>query len=326
VISRRQFLALVGGAGLAAARNVAAQAPAKVPRIAYLSLAPGPSARSDAFVQGLRELGHIEPQTMVIEYRWCDGAFDRARDAAADLVHARVDVIVTGGPQATRAARDATTTIPIVMAADYDPVGAGFVASLSHPGRNVTGLSALNPQLSGKRIELLKEGLPRLSRLAVLWNPTEPNAESYLRETRLSAQTLGIRVQSLELRAAADLENALRAAAREHASALVVLTDPITLYHRAELVRLAAKYRLPAVYSERLFVEVGGLMAYGASDREMHRRAAVFVDKILKGARPSELPVEQPTHYELVMNLKTARALGLTVPPSTLLKADEVIR
>jgi putative ABC transport system substrate-binding protein len=200
------------------------------------------------------------------------------------------------------------------------------VASLSHPGRNVTGLSALNPQLSGKRIELLKEGLPRLSRLAVLWNPTEPNAESYLRETRLSAQTLGIRVQSLELRAAADLENALRAAAREHASALVVLTDPITLYHRAELVRLAAKYRLPAVYSERLFVEVGGLMAYGASDREMHRRAAVFVDKILKGARPSELPVEQPTHYELVMNLKTARALGLTVPPSMLLKADEVIR
>jgi len=233
---------------------------------------------------------------------------------------------VTGGPQATRVARDATAAIPIVMAVDYDPVGAGFAASLAHPGGNVTGLSAINPQLSGKRLELLKEAVPRLSRLAVLWDPVEPNAAAYWSETQAAARALGMQVQSLEVRSAGDLEAALRAAAKGHADALAVLTDPVTLYHRAELAGLAARYHLPAIYSEKLFVEAGGLMSYGADERELHRRAAVFVDKILRGARPSDLPIEQPTTYELVINLKTARALGLTVPPSVLARADAIIK
>jgi putative ABC transport system substrate-binding protein len=186
-------------------------------------------------------------------------------------------------------------------------------------------LTALNPELSGKRLELLKAAIPRLSRLAVLWNPAEPNAEAYLRETHLAARALAVEVQSLEIRAAAGLENAVRAATTGGANALAVLTDPVTLYHRTELAALAAKYRLPAMFSERLFVEAGGLMSYGANDRKLHRRAAVFVDKILKGARPADLPIEQPTNYELVINLKTAKALGLTIPPSLLLRADQVI-
>jgi len=261
-----------------------------------------------------------------MEYRWADGQADRARSAAADLVRSKLDVIVTGGPQATRVAREATTTIPVVMAVDYDPVGAGFVTSLARPGGNITGLSAINPELSGKRLELLKAALPRLSRVAVLWNPTEPNADVYVRETRVAARALGIQMQSLEIRALSDIESALRSATKEHANALAVLTDPVTLYHRSELASLASKHHLPAIYSDKLFVEAGGFMSYGANDRELHRRAALFVDKILKGAKPGELPVEQPTTYELVINARTASVLGLTIPPSLLGRADEVIQ
>jgi ABC-type uncharacterized transport system substrate-binding protein len=302
-----------------------AQAPGKVYRVGYLSMAPGPSPRSEALQQGLRDLGYVSGQNLVTEYGWADGQIDRARTAAADLVRSKVDVIVTGGPQATRVAREATTTIPVVMAVDYDPVGAGFVTSLAHPGGNITGLSAINPELSGKRLELLKSALPRLSRVAVLWNPAEPNADVYVRETRVAAQALGVRVQSLEIRSLPDLESALRSATRERADALAVLTDPVTLYHRAELASLASKHHLPAIYSDKLFVEAGGLMSYGANDRELHRRAAVFVDKILKGAKPGELPVEQPTTYELVINLKTAKALTLAISPALLRRADQLI-
>jgi putative ABC transport system substrate-binding protein len=211
------------------------------------------------------------------------------------------------------------------MAVDYDPVGAGFVASLARPGGNVTGLSAINPELSGKRLEILKQAVPRLSRVAVLWNPAEPNGQRFLRETQVAGLGLGIPLTVLEVRAASDLEAALDAVRKARANGLAVLTDPVTVYHRKQLADLAAKYRLPAIYSERLFVEAGGLTSYGANDRDMRRRAAVFVDKILKGAKPGELPVEQPTTYELVINLKTAKALSLTIPSSLLTRADHVV-
>jgi ABC-type uncharacterized transport system substrate-binding protein len=320
-MDRRAFLGTLAGGMLAAE----AQQPGKVWRVGYLSLASGPSPRSEALRQGLRELGYVPGQSIAIEDRWADGDLERARAAAADLARLNVEVIVTGGPQATGAAKEATATIPIVMAVDYDPVGAGFIASLARPGGNITGLSALNPELSGKRLGLLKEIIPRLARVAVLWNPSEPNGETYWRETQRAARVMNVHPQSLEVRVPRDLEGAMQAARKGRANAFTVLTDPVTLYHRAQLAELAAKHRLPAIYSERLFVEAGGLMSYGANDREMHRRAALFVDKILKGAKPSELPVEQPTTYELVINLKTARALGLTIPPSLLQRADQVI-
>jgi putative ABC transport system substrate-binding protein len=275
--------------------------------------------------QGLHDLGYVEGQNIVVEYRWAHGSLDRARQATADLVRLRVDVIVTGGPQATLAATETSSTVPIVMAVDYDPVGAGFVASLARPGGNVTGLSAINPELSGKRLEILKQAVPRLSRVAVLWNPAEPNGQRFLRETQVAGMGLGIPLTVLEVRAASDLEAALDAVRKARANGLAVLTDPVTVYHRKQLADLAAKYRLPAIYSERLFVEAGGLTSYGANDRDMRRRAAVFVDKILKGAKPGELPVEQPTTYELVINLKTAKALSLTIPSSLLTRADHVV-
>jgi putative tryptophan/tyrosine transport system substrate-binding protein len=309
---------------LAMSLGAEAQQP-KLPRIGYLSLAPGPSPRSEALRQGLHDLGYVEGQNIVIEYRWAEGSLDRARQAASDLVRLKVDIIVTGGPQTTLAAKEARSTTPIVMAVDYDPVSAGFVASLARPGGNITGLSAINPELSGKRLDLLKQAVPRLSRAAVLWNPAEPNGQTFLRETQVAGARLGIQLQALEVRAAPDLEAALQAARKGGANGLAVLTDPVTLYHRKQLADLAAKHRLPAIYSERLFVEAGGLMSYGANDREMHRRAAVFVDKILKGANPGELPVEQPNTYELVINLRAARALALTIPPSLLTRSDHVV-
>jgi ABC-type uncharacterized transport system substrate-binding protein len=300
-IDRRRFL-LTSLAGALAAPLVAAAQPPKVPRIAYLSLAPGPSARSEAFRQGLHEIGYDEGQNLLVEYRWADGNLDRARTAAR-----------------------ATSTTPIVMALDYDPVGAGFVASLARPGGNITGLAAINPELSGKRLELLKRAVPNLSRVAVFWNPAEPNSEAFLKETQNAARALAARVQSLEVRAPKDLETAFAAAAKEHADAVTVLTDPVTQYHRIEVAALAAKHGLPTIYSERLFVESGGLMSYGASDRDLHRRSAVYVDKILRGAQPEALPVEQASRYDLVINMKTAKALGLTIPQSLLLQADQVI-
>ncbi len=324
IIRRRALTAVLVLGLLAMSLGAEAQQP-KLPRIGYLSLAPGPSPRSEALRQGLHDLGYVEGQNIVIEYRWAEGSLDRARQAAGDLVRLGVAVIVTGGPQTTLAAKETTTTTPIVMAVDYDPVGAGFVASLARPGGNVTGLSAINPELSGKRLDLLKQAVPRLSRAAVLWNPAEPNGQTFLRETQVAGARLGIQLQVLEVGAAPDLEVALQAARRGRANGLAVLTDPVTFYHRTQLADLAAKYRLPAIYSERLFVEAGGLMSYGANDREMHRRAAVFVDKILKGANPGELPVEQPVTYELVINLKTAKALGLTIPPLLLMRADHVV-
>jgi len=326
MMKRRTFVA---GAVIVLAAPLAADAqPAsgRIYRIAYLSMAPGPSPRSEAFQQALQDLGYVEGRNTTIEYRWADGQADRGRAAAQELARSGVDVIVTGGPQATRQARDATATIPIVMAFDYDPVAAGFVASLARPGGNVTGLSSNNPLLSGKRLQLLKEVVPQVTRIAILWNPDEPNSEAALRETQTAARALGIRAQPLAVRSPDDLEGLLLAAIREHASALTVPGDPVTLFHRAKLASLALKHRLPAIYNDKLLVEAGGLMSYGASDRELHRRAAAYVDKILKGAKPRDLPVEQPTKFEFVINLKTAKALGLTIRPAVLARADEVIQ
>jgi putative ABC transport system substrate-binding protein len=276
--------------------------------------------------EGLRELGYVENQNIAMEYRWADGNVDRLGAAAAELVRSHVDVIVTGGPAATRAAKKASNTVPIVMAVDYGPVAVGFVGSLARPGGSITGLSVINPQLSGKRLELLREFVPRVARVAVLWNPSEPNAKTYLRETQAAASTMGLQVLSFEVNDSGDVEAALQAARKADSSALIVLTDFVTLYNRTALAELAAKYRLPAIYSERLSVEAGGLMSYGASDREAHRRAAVYVDKILRGAKPADLPVEQPTKFELVINVKAAKVLGLTTPQSLLLRADDVIQ
>ena len=303
-----------------------AQPPRKVPRIAYLSLEHGRVPYSEAFQQGLRELGYVEGQTIAIEYRWAQGRLDRLQDLAAELVRLPVAVIVTGGPTATRVAKDATSTIPIVMAFDADPVGVGFIASLARPGGNITGLSHLTRELSAKRLALLKEAVPQVSRVAVLWNPAEIGAELALRETEEAARALALQVHALAVRGPDDFEGAFQAATRERAEALTVLSDPVTFIHRTRLVELAAQHRLPAVYWERSFVEAGGLMSYAANNRDMNRRAAYFVDKILKGAKPAELPVEQPMQFELVLNLKTAKALGITMPPSLLLLADEVIK
>jgi ABC-type uncharacterized transport system substrate-binding protein len=304
-----------------------AQRPRTIPRIAYLALAPGPWAiSSEAFVQGLGELGYVEGQNLILEYRWSAGNVDRLRENAAEVVRLGVDVMVTGGPLATRAAKDMTSTIPIVMARDFDPVADGFVASLGRPGGNITGVSALTRELSQKRLELLKDTVPGLARVALLWNPVEVSAARQLRDTEEAARVLGLQVHALEVREPDDFEGAFTAARTGRAEGLIILADPVTLFHRARLVDLAAQSRLPAMYWERVFAEAGGLMSYAASDRDMHRRAAYYVDRILKGANPADLPVEQPTKFELVINLKTAKALEITMPPSLLLLADEVIQ
>jgi putative ABC transport system substrate-binding protein len=304
-----------------------AQRPGTTPRIAYLSLAPGPGTiYSEAFVQGLRELGYVEGQHLILEYRWSAGNVEWLRDHAAELVRLGVHVIVTAGPLATRAARDTTRTIPVVMANDSDPIEDGFVASLGRPGGNITGVSALTRDLSAKRLELLKDAVPGMTRVAVLWNPTEVGAARQLRDTEAAARALGFQVQPLEIRGLDDFERAFDAARQGRAEGLTILRDPPTLFHRARLVALAAQSRLPTMYYDRVFPEAGGLMSYAASSREMHRRAAYYVDKILQGTAPADLPIEQPTTFEFVINLKTAQALGLTISPTLLFQATEVIR
>ena len=306
-----------------------AQQPAKIPRIGYLtasSLSVNP-ARIEAFRQGLRELGYIEGKNIVIEWRSSEGKADRLPALAAELVRLKVDVIVTSGPVATRAAKEATTTIPIVMAQDIDPVGSGFVASLARPGGNITGLSTFRPELSGKQLELLKEIVPRLSRVAVLGTSTQPGYAQQLREVELAAGALGVQLQYFDVLDPKDIETAFLAASKGRADAvLMMVAGAIANAHRTEIVELAVKSRLPAVYGQLEFMDAGGLMFYGASIPEMFRRAATYVDKILKGTKPADLPVEQPTKFELMINLKTAKQIGLTIPPNVLARADKVIK
>jgi len=314
---------------LVAPLTATAQPPRQVPLIAFLSLQPREAIADDVFEpfrQALRELGYVEGQTIALEFRWAQGRLERFQELAAELVRLQVAVIVTLGPGGTRVAKNATSTIPIIMANDSDPVGDGFVASLGRPGGNITGLSGMIRELNAKRLELLKETVPGMTRVAVLWNPTEVGVELALRETEEAARTLALQVQALAVRGPDDFEGAFQAATREHAEALTVLRDPVSYTHRTRLVELAAQHQLPAVYWQRDFVEAGGLMSYAPRIRDQLRRVAYFVDKILKGAKPADMPVEQPMQFELVINLKTAQALGITMPPSLLLLADEVIQ
>ena len=301
-----------------------AQQPKHVPRIGLLNLRPGPNAWDAAFQQGLRELGWVEGQNSAFEYRWAAGKVDRLPALAEELVRLHVDVLVAGATPVIQAAKHATTTIPIVMAVSADAVDAGLVKSLAHPGENVTGLSFHDTELSAKRLELLKEALPQLTRIAVLRHVTSTIAAS--RAVESASRSLGVQLQVHEVRGPEDFDQTFRAMSQEGSEALNVLASPILFAHRKTLIELAAQYRLPVVYQWREFVEEGGLMSYAASPRDMYRRAATYVDKILKGAKPADLPVEQPTKFELVINLKTAQALGITMPPSLLMLADEVIR
>ncbi len=269
----------------------------------------------------------MEGKNIVIEWRYAEGKFDRLPALVAELMRLKVDVIVTSGPQSTRVAKEATVTIPIVMGFDPDPVGGGFVASLARPGGNITGLSTLSPELSGKQLELLKEIVRRLSRVAVIGNSNEPGNAQALKEVELAAGALKVKLQSLDVLSSKDIETAFRAAAKERADGVVMLGSAVFNTHRIQIVELAVKTRLPATYARPEFVEDGGLMTYGPSINDLFRRAATYVDKILKGAKPADLPVEQPTKFELIINLKAAKQqIGLTIPPNVLARADKVIR
>ncbi|MBI4488365.1 MAG: ABC transporter substrate-binding protein [Deltaproteobacteria bacterium] len=307
-----------------------AQQPAKVPRIGYLSPGPAPTPsglepRLEALRQYLRELGHIEGQNIAIEYRWAEGKLDRLPGLAAELVHLKVDVIVSMGAATVPTAKS-VKTIPVVIGYSGDPVEAGVVASLARPGGNVTGVTFFAAELAGKRVELLKEAAARISRLAVLANPGHPGEQRELRETQAAAQALAMTLQYLAARLPNDFNEAFRAMTREGAHAVVTFPDAVTSAQRKQIADFALKSRLPSVFGWREYVEAGGLMSYGPNRDDSYRRIATHIDKILKGAKPADLPVEQPMKFELVINLKTAKQIGLTIPQSVLFRADKVIR
>ena len=306
----------------------AAQQAKKVPRIGFLTTVSLStiSARIEAFREGLRELGYVEGKNIVIEWRSGEGKEDRLPALAAELVRLKVDIIITTGPIPTRSAKEATVTIPIVMGFDDDPVGSGFVASLARPGGNITGLATLAPEISGKQLELLKEVVPRLSRVAVFGTSTRPGNAQSLKETELAAGAFGVKLQFLDVLDPKDIETAFRAASKGRAEAVLVLGGPVTISHRTQIADLAAKNRLPAIYERAEFMDAGGLIFYGASITEMFRRAATYVDKILKGRKPADLPVEQPIKFAFIINLKAAKQIGLTIPPNVLARADKVIK
>ncbi len=318
---------LAAAAILASVHLVEAQQATKTAQIGLLGNSQSANeGYREAFRQGLRELGYVEGKNIVIEYRWAEGKFERWPALAAELVSLKVDVIVTPGAGATRPAKEATNTIPIVMAQDPDPIGNGFVASLARPGGNITGLSSLVTDLEGKRLELLKEVVARLSRVAVLGSSIEPSNAQSVRETELAAGAFGVKLQHLDIRGPKDIETAFRAASKGRAQAILMLGGVIVNSHQTQIAELAVKSRLPAIYNRREFVEAGGLMSYGVSITDLWRRAATYVDKILKGTKPGDIPVEQPMKFELVFNLKSAKQIGLTIPPNVLVRADKVIK
>ncbi len=323
-LARKLILTLVLGT-VALPPLADAQQPTKVPRVGFLAWgSPPPADRyAEPFRQGLRELGYVEGQNIVVEYRWAEGRSDRAADLAAELVRLRVDVIVAWVSSAIKAAGNATRTIPIVMGAAADPVGMGLVASLARPGGNITGPSGMSPDLAGKRLELLREVLPGVSRVAFLFY-TKAGGWRFVEETQVAAQKLGVQIQPVGVGGPEEFESAFAAMRRERAGALIV--EPFFTSDRRQIVDLAAKHRLPTISDFREFPEAGALMSYGPNARERYRRTATYVDKILKGAKPADLPVEQPTRFEMVINMKTAKALGLTFPPSILIRADQVIQ
>jgi len=309
--------------------SASAQQPKKAPRIGFLTgdSLSAISDRREAFRQGLRELGYVEGKNIVIEWRSTEGKTDRRPALAAELVHLKVDVIVAVGSGDIRAAKEATAAIPIVMVQGGDAVGSGFVASLARPGGNITGLSTLRPELSGKRLELLKETVPRLSRVAVFVSSTDQDYAQIQKEVELAAGALGVKLQYLEVRESKDIETAFREASKGRADAVLFrVAGPFVTSQRPQIAQLAVKSRLPVIYERAAEVEAGGLMSYGVNNSDMYRRAATYVDKILKGAKPADLPVEQPIKFEFIINLKAAKLIGLTIPPNVLVRADRVIR
>jgi putative ABC transport system substrate-binding protein len=328
MISRAVFIASLVAAVLAAGPQVDAQQAAKLPTIGYISASTREVATPyvEAFRQGLRELGHVEGRTFALEVRYGEARSERLPELARELRGLKVDVIVTANDVVTAAVKREAQAIPIVMANSNDPVETGFVASLARPGGNTTGLSNASSELSGKRVELLREAVPRLSRVALLWNPDLRGALLDYRATQAAARSNHLELQSIEVFRTEDLAAAFSAITSQRTQAFILSPNPVAMTSRGQIASFARKNRLPSIYAQKEYVHAGGLMSYGPSTAEMHRRAAIYVDKILKGAKPADLPVEQPTKFELVINLKTATILGLTIPPSLLQRADQVIQ
>jgi len=328
-MERRRFIEVIAG-GLLAAPLAAEAQPGKVFRVGILTTGSPTDPSSvhllGAFFQRLRELGYVEGQNLAVERRFAEGKYERFPDLAADLVRLKVDIIVAAGGLSPFAAQKATKTIPIVMTNQADPVGGGLVASLARPGGNITGLSLLVPEIVGKQLQLLKEVIPRVSRVAILRNPANKTHAHSLKEVEVAARSLRVQPQTFEARGSEEFDGAFAAMTRERAGALLVLSDPMFWFNRTRIADLAATQRLPTMFAQREHAEAGGLMAYGANLSDALRQAATYVDKILKGAKPGDLPVEQPKKFELVINLKTAKALGLTIPQSVLGRADEIIQ
>ena len=325
-MKRREFITFIGGA-IAWPLAARAQQPTNEVSIGFLSVNTRAAmiARTDAFQRGLRDLGYIIGQNIAVEYRFAEGQPDRLRALADELVRLRVSVIVTEGTTSTRYAKEATSTIPIVMAQDPDPVGTGFVASLARPGGNITGLSNLRTDLGGKRLEILKDTVPGLARVAVVGTSATPGNAQSLVDVERAAGILALRLQVLEISGPQDIETAFQAATDGRAHAILVLASPHLLSNRARVAEVAAKSRIPTIYYASDYVKDGGLMSYGVNTTDLFRRAANYVDKIIKGAKAGDLPIEQPTRFEFIINLRSARAIGLTVPPTLLARADEVI-
>lgn len=327
-IQNLTFALITGALSIALCASAEAQQAKRVSRIGFLTLGSGssPSGLRDAFRDGLRQLGYIEGQNIYVEYRYAGGKMERLPELAAELVKLKVEVIVASNTQSIEAMRQATRTIPIVFPVTFDPVASGFVSSLARPGGNLTGLTTLNQEVAGKRIEVLKEVLPRISRVAVARNPTNSGSLFALKETESAAGHFGIRLQVLETRSAEELDGAIQTAVRDRAGALILIPDNLFVREQERVIDLVMKNRLPTMFAESGAVEAGGLMYYGANLADLFRRAAGYVDKILKGAKPADLPVQQPEKFELVINLKTAKQIGLTIPQSVLYKADKVIK
>ena len=319
---------LLGATLFALCSSAQAQESKKVPLIGFLSSRSPDAEKSRlvAFQQGLQELGYLEGKNILVEQRYAAGKFDRLPDLAAELIRLKVNVLVTTGTPAAHAAKNATSAIPIVIGNAGDPVGTGLVASLARPGGNVTGLSVLNTELSGKRLELLKEVVPTASRIAVLLNPANSINPLQLKEIQSAGPASGVTLLSLEVKGTDDIDRAFTAMKKQRIGALIVLGDPLLETHRTRIAELAVKSQLPAIYSLAPYVEAGGLMSYGTNFDDTYRRAAVYVDKILKGTKPADLPVEQPTKFEFIINLKAAKQIGLTIPPNVLVRADKVIK
>jgi ABC-type uncharacterized transport system substrate-binding protein len=323
-MKRREFIRLVGGA---AAWPVAAHAQPKIPRVGFMgnSTAALEANLVGSFRDGLRELGYEEGRNIVIEYRWADGKYERFPTLIAELIVAKVNVIVTAGTPAALAVKKATTTVPLVMVAVGDPVGTGLVPSLARPGGNLTGLSSIAPDLEGKRLDILREVVPTLSHVAMFFNSLNPFHVASMRQAHAAAQAMGIKLQEHDIRKSEDLDGAFGAIRKERPDALLILADRVFLHNRQHMMDFTEEQRLPNVNAYKELVEAGGLMSYGPSYEDMHKRAAIYVDKIIKGAKPADLPIEQPSKFTFVVNLKAAKALGVTIPPSLLTLADEVI-